>query len=99
MSDPFLLVLMSLAAYRLWRLLAVDELPPFMWLREKFTAAVERRFGAAWSLGVSCPWCSGAHISFLTVWVTTWFTSVPLPVLQAGAVSVVVGLIAQWENL
>jgi hypothetical protein len=43
--------------------------------------------------GVECPWCLGAWISFAVVAVSAQVTSVALPVLQALAVSTVVGII------
>lgn len=98
MSDPVLFVLMSLAAYRLWRLVAVDKLPPIMWARERFEAAVDRRFNAVWADGVTCPWCSGAWVSALVVGAVWCVRPLTLPALWFAAVSTTVGLLAQWDE-
>jgi len=96
LSLVLLVVFTSLAAYRLWRLLAVDELPPLMWARFKLIGVIERRHGAYWAAGVKCPWCSGSWVAVGTVAVVWHYLSLPLPALWFAAVSVVVGALAQW---
>lgn len=89
---------MVLGAYRGWRLLAEDSFPPTIWIREHLEAAVERRFGGMWAGGVACPWCSGAHIAFLTVAIVWFFRPLPLPGLWFAATSTAVGLLAQYDD-
>lgn len=91
-------VLMVLAAYRIWRLLAEDAFPPMIWLREHLEGAVERRFGGMWAGGVACPWCSGFWISCAVVAAVWAVTPIPLPALWFGAVSTAVGLLAQRDE-
>jgi hypothetical protein len=54
-------VLLSLAAYRLQRIVTLDEWPP----SEAFRDWVEKRTGAAsgWSTLFTCSWCFGAYVS------------------------------------
>lgn len=98
MSLPLLFVLITLSAYRLWRLWAEDALPPFMWARDRFEAAVDRRFGSTWAAGTACPWCSGFWISCATVAVVWALRPLPMPGLWFLAVSTLVGLIAQRDE-
>lgn len=86
-------VLECLAAYRLFRLLAVDDFPPIVPLRLAVVDAVTEWLGEDWADGVTCPWCLGAWISFAVVAWTDYLIHIPVPLLQALAVSCVVGLI------
>lgn len=98
MTDAVVFLLTSLAAFRVWRLLAVDKLPPIMWARERLEAAADNRVGTVWADGVTCPWCSGAWVSALVV-AAVWATRpLTLPALWFAAVSAVVGLVAQWDE-
>lgn len=94
MSPLVLWFLMTLAAYRVWRLWAADTLPPIVSAREAVWSATERRFGAEWADGWTCAWCSGTWVALATVALTDLFVSVPLVGLQYPAVAVGVGLIA-----
>lgn len=85
-----LLAVLTLAAYRLWRLLARDDWPPVVWFRDGFDERFDGTFVAD---GFYCPWCLGAWVSFAVVSVATLFVSVPVPVITALAVSTLVGLI------
>lgn len=102
------------AIYRLTRLLVQDEFPPVRWPRDKATTwldptpqqqAVNPGLHPHWGgLGRSlayllgCPWCMSAWAGALVIWATTWFTSVPAPVLVWAAGSAVTGLLAQVES-
>lgn len=88
-----LTILMALGAYRLFRLQALDDLPPLVWLRTRVQDATAERFGEEWADGWACAWCSGFYWSALTVLVTMSFTDVPLPALQILAVSTIVGFL------
>lgn len=47
MSDPILLVLMTLAAYRLWRIPGNDDWPPSRWLRGQIEVRADQWRGVA----------------------------------------------------
>lgn len=98
MSDGLVFILTALAAYRIFRFWKLDTLPPVRWVRDKFDAAVEARFGVEWADGVTCPWCMGAHVSFLTVGAVWYFRPLPLPALWFGAVSTIVGFLSQRDE-
>lgn len=82
-----LFALMALAAYRAWRLLALDT------ILDRPREALLERMGDKTADFISCPWCAGAWLSAGVLAVTAQFTSVPLPFLQWAAVSALVGLI------
>lgn len=94
MTLALLFVLVVLGAYRLWRFLALDDLPPLVWVRDGFEGFIDRHFGPEWSSGVSCPWCSGWWASCIAVGVVWHFRPLPLPLLWMAAVSALVGLVA-----
>lgn len=98
MSDVMVFVLACAAAYRLWRLLAHDDLPPMVRIRDWFERVVDARFGASWAAGVRCAACSGAWCSFGVVGVVWYWRPLPLPALWFGAVSTVVILVAQRDD-
>lgn len=99
MSGPLLFVLASLTSYRLWRLWALDDLPPAQWVRERVERLVDRWFGAEWAAGVVCSWCVGFHIC-VAVWLAVWHTHpLPLPWLWPAAMSTALGLMVEnWER-
>lgn len=92
MSPLVLFVFVSLCAYRVWRLLALDVVldRPRGWLIGKL--GVER---SAW---VSCSWCAGWWVSAAVVGAVWSQTSLPLPALWFGGVSTVVGMLAQYDE-
>lgn len=93
-GDLIVWLLATLAAYRAWRLWALDDLPPVERARDVVWEATARRFGADWADGWTCVWCSGfwACVAvFAAVDVAGW--SVPAPPVQVAAASTVVGLI------
>lgn len=98
MSDAMVFALTVLCAYRLWRLVAVDILPPFVWVREAAENTIEARFGPTWAAGVTCAWCSGAWASFGVVAGVWALRPLPLPALWFAATSTAVGLIAQRDE-
>lgn len=97
--SPLALVVLILAAFRLWRLLAEDDLPPLARARDWLTGA--QREDGEWSFRrptlahfLACPYCLGAWVS-LAVY-AAWL-SAPVPTLYAMtpfAISGAVGLIA-----
>jgi hypothetical protein len=46
-----------------------------------------------------CDWCTGVWVSGALVYALTFFVSMPLPLLTAGAVAAGVGLLAEAEGL
>lgn len=63
---PFAFVIVSLAAYRIWRFLFLDDFPPVAGPRRRFTDFIQERFGDDWADGVSCPYCSGTWVALGT---------------------------------
>lgn len=94
MSLALLFVLVTAASYRLWRLLALDDLPPLVAVRDRVEDAIRRRHGVDWSNGLQCAWCLGAWCSFAVVGAVWSVHPLPLPALWFAAVSTVVGLAA-----
>lgn len=92
-DDVLLWLLATLAAYRLWRLLALDDLPYLSDVRERFEDWLDVRAGNRWAAGVACPWCSGFWCCVAVFSALTWWVSVPLIAVQIAAASTVVGLI------
>lgn len=97
MSDAFLFVLVSLTAYRLWRLLAADSLPLVKGPRSRLEAAIARRYGDDWAGGIACAWCLGFWCSAAVVGAVWAIRPLPLPALWFGAVSCAVGLITNYD--
>ena len=96
-----LFAFMSLAAYRLWRLIGVDTITEPA--RHRLLLDRERRLNPT-RLGlklhdmITCPWCLGTWIAFGVVAVTTIWTPVAWPVLQAGAAASVVGWLGRRDE-
>lgn len=101
-------ILLSLAAYRLWRLLAEDDIlerPRRWFLRLPRTwndgDAIPKKYRNEWALFLTCPWCAGAWLSLITYigWIATlgeWPDSVSDVFVGLGvwfALSASVGLI------
>lgn len=103
-----LFLVMSLAAYRLYRIVAKDSWPPAQWFRrglgelivEYATLNQEARAQRLATVEemLLCSWCLGAWLSFATVSVATLFTSVPLPVFQGLGVACVVGFLGGLDD-
>lgn len=97
MNPTLLFVLVSLAAYRAWRFVVLDDLPPLVAVRDHVTEAVVRRHGADWANGITCAWCSGFWVSAAVVGAVWHFASLPVPGLWFCAVPTTVGLLAKHE--
>jgi hypothetical protein len=98
--SPWQFLVVALAVFRLWRLLAQDDLP---WLVRLRNAAVgARETAGVWTFRhptvahwLQCPWCLGA---WLTVgWTVFWWLDgrLALYVALPFALSATVGLIAK----
>lgn len=99
--EPWPFILLALAAFRIWKLLADDEIldtPRDRFLRW-FGPRDQRPSAAIW-LFLVCPWCLGFWVS-LAVWGAWlfWPHSV-LVVCVPFAISAVVGLVATaWSQI
>lgn len=91
-----LCILMALAAYYVYRVLAVSKMPPVEEARDRISAAIAKRFGDEWAEGVTCPWCLGFWCVVVTVSLVDAFTAVPLPGLQVPATAALVGALGWW---
>jgi hypothetical protein len=110
MGPLALLVFMSLAAYRVTRLVVNDSFPPVQRLRDWALGADERRFVGTrleW-VGelLTCNWCASFWVSGLVVGATEVVVSVPLPFLAwwavAGATAFVLfveDMLYGWANV
>lgn len=95
MSPWFLLVVVTLASYRLARLVVEDSFPPVAWVRDRLTGAGvadDERARFPWPRRwlielVGCTWCASVWTAgFVTL--LTWLTvdlAVPLLVWVAAA--------------
>lgn len=95
MSQPLFLAVVTLAAYRVTRLLVRDQFPPI----ETQRARIAARWGdASWQAYLAqCPWCAGVYVSGIAVVLADWYTSVPAPAAVWGAVAAGVGLLAAFD--
>ena len=83
-------LLITLAAYRLTRIITVDKVTerPRAWAEDR---AADGHPKLAYF--VTCPWCVSMYVAAAVVAITDLIASVPLPGLQALAASTVCGLI------
>ncbi len=88
---PFLLL--ALAAFRTWRLIAEDTILDPIRVR-LLTRGEPDEYRAKWVEFIRCPWCAGAWISvawwLFWVWQPHWTLVVATPF----AISAIVGLVA-----
>lgn len=92
--DVIVWTLATLAAYRLWRLLALDDLPGIAEGRAALDRWATTDTRARYVDAIRCPWCLGWWSCVLVfVSLDVWGVSLPLPVVQIAAASTVVGLI------
>lgn len=74
--SPLVLLVLVLASWRVWRLVALDDFPPVVWARN-------RAVGVTWTEEglpvfarpmlakfIPCPWCSGFWIG--AAWYVAW---------------------------
>lgn len=85
-------VVLMLAAYRLWRLLALDDLTRDV--RERFGARLHPRLEAA----IYCPWCLGFWCCVAVFGLASIWVSLPLVVAQVAAASTVVGFLGAHDE-
>lgn len=92
MNYIFQWIVISLACYRIQRIVTTDDWPPSLWFRKKM------RFNAYLLEFFSCPWCFGTWATWAIFALSAQFVSVPLPVFQALAGSAVVGYLGQRDS-
>lgn len=96
---PWELLLAALAVYRLWRLLAEDEIlegPRRRLLRYvgwKTGTPLPETYRAWWADLLRCPWCAGFWLGLLAWVFWLFFPSLALVVATPFALSAAVGLI------
>lgn len=99
---PWVFVLLGLASWRLWRLLAQDDLPPLLSLRNRVVGAVWSPAANAWLFDrpvlahfLQCSYCAGFWITL--GWWLTWSAEPHWTLVAAApfALSAMVGLVAQ----
>lgn len=92
-SDVLLWALATLTSYRLWRLLAHDDLPGVAETRDRIdtwaTTATRQRYVDA----IRCPWCLGWWCCVLVFGIVYALAPYSWPLLHVAAASTVVGLI------
>lgn len=66
--EPWEFVLLSLAAFRVWKLIADDRIldRPRDWLLDRIIGKRGEQKGIYWSDFLTCPWCAGFWITLLT---------------------------------
>ena len=80
-------LVIGLASYRVWRLIAQDSITEP--LRDQLD-------DEGWAIGlVSCPWCLGSWVAFGATWLTDATIGVPAPVAVALGAAVVVGVLGE----
>lgn len=78
--EPYQFLLLALVAYRVWRLVAEDDIleRPRRWLVRlpmnwKEGDSFPRKYREELALFINCPWCAGAWVSLLVygIWLFT----------------------------
>ena len=82
-------VVIGLASYRIWRLLAQDTITEP--LREWALVGSSEKVRVM----VECPWCLGSWVAFGATWLTDATIGVPGPVFVALGAAVVVGALGE----
>lgn len=93
MTQVLVFVLIVLASYRVWRLLARDAFPPVQVPRDWVLGHTPDWVGTM----LGCGWCAGSWVTLATTWVVSACVSVEAPVLVGVAASAVVGFVAQYD--
>lgn len=90
--EPLRLLLVTLAAYRVTRLVTYDDFPPMIAVRRH----VVKRTGAgsAWTTLIGCPWCAGWWCSLAAVVAVFPHEAVVNVGVASFAVSALVGALA-----
>ncbi|MWA07805.1 DUF1360 domain-containing protein [Streptomyces sp. BA2] len=108
MHTALLLLVMTLATYRLTRLVVKDDFPPLLWIRHKLAGGwagpdqdvpvYRARWSPQWLADlVSCPWCASAWVALGVLGGTAMAVAVPVPVLVWLAVWAGAALLASQD--
>jgi len=92
------IVLLCVATYRLSRLITRDSMPLVAGPVAKLETAIRKRWGAAWSEGLSCPWCVSVYLGGLLTLVAALTVGVPAPWLVWPVCSAAAGLLDCLED-
>lgn len=111
MHEWLLVLLLIVAVHRLTRLAVADEIPLVKvprdtivdWLDPVGAAGQPPKpplggFGRSIAYLLTCPWCMSMWVGGALVWATTWWVSVPVPLLVWLAASSVTGWAASAES-
>lgn len=94
-ATPVEFLTLSLATFRIVRLIGVDDFPPVKAIRDRLI----KRFGEDHLIveAASCPWCLSIHVGAVVVAATSRW-----PRLRRGlmvlALSASTGLISSWDE-
>lgn len=94
MRDLLLLILLALATYRIWRLLALDLVTAD--LRVRLFGSRDGSMSIRHPMLLEmweCPWCLGFYLSIVVVMSTNLLIDFPLPALYVLATSTIVGFL------
>jgi hypothetical protein len=97
-------VIMALTAYRVTRLLVVDNFPPILWLRTKLTGDEDEGVRpAAWvpwwlEYLAGCYWCVSVWVSGVITLVVTLTSGLPHPLLVWGGVAALAPWLSHLED-
>ncbi len=86
MDFGWLLLLVTVASYRLTRLIVDDTFPPVAWVRERLTGESSTASRWSWvpewvSALVSCSWCASVWVAGGVTLLTAVWIGLPLPLL------------------
>lgn len=104
MPFGWIFVLMTLATYRITRLLVVDNFPPILWVREKLTGdedeGIEPATWVPWWLQylAGCYWCMSVWVSGFTTLAVTLTLDLPYPLLVWGGVAALAPWLSHLED-
>jgi hypothetical protein len=102
-SFTWLVIMMTLAAYRLTRLVVEDTFPPVQWVRDRITGddpQVARWGGVPNWVGalISCSWCASVWIAAGVVLLTWVWVALPVPLLMWATVAAGAAWLAHLEE-
>lgn len=96
MSLILLLVLMTLACYRITRLITIDTFPPVEWARRKIVQA--ERLPKWLGKLVTCYWCSSVWVAAGLTLLVALTVGLPLPCLVWPAIAAGSAWISHLED-
>lgn len=88
-------LILGLAAFRLWRLAAVDSITEPLHGR---ILAMKSPAGQWFSSMWHCPWCLGFHLSIVVWALWTYLPAIGQPICMILAISTLVGFIGKLDD-